>query len=353
MSQINGLVLSDWASCTQGGADGISAFQRNICRIAQAATAEQALKWRAVLADFSASTEKELKDLQDYVDTLPASADVTQLKTDLWGTGTSCATATAGSVCSRLTTAESNITSLQSTVATHTGQISTLISDVATINSQISAVINGAMLEITVGAENLSAGPLYEAVLRNPARSRLTSYIEALDANIVVANNGCSATNGSPTVVITATNSFAIGNVVKLNGFSSCRGIPASSMNDSVVVTAVTATTFTFTASSNATSSGTGGGANAYAQRVNGRGLGMAWQTSDAEQLLTTTFSNKPYKFLMTGPATVFTVNPGGTLPSGWGTPASPGVGFLCYDIANRSATAANIKAGGASVRCY
>lgn len=352
MSQINGLVLSDWASCVQGGSDGLSAFQRNICRIAQAATAEQALKWRGVLADFAASTDRELKDLQNYVDTLPSSADVAQLKTDLWGTGSSCATATAGSVCARLTTAESNITSLQSTVSTHTTQINTLISDVATINSQISAVINGAMLEITVGQENLAAGPLYEAVLRNPGRSRLTAYIESLDANITVPNNGCSATNGSPNVVITATNSFAVGNVVKLNGFTSCRGIPAADMNDSVVVTAATATTFTFVANSNATSSGTGGGSSAYVQRVNGRGLGMAWQTSDGEQLLTTTFSNKPYKFLMTSAATNFTVAPGGTLPPGWGG-LTPGAGFLCYDIANRSATAANIKSGGSSVRCY
>ena len=357
VSQINALVLSDWSSCVQGGADNITAFQRNICRIAQAATAEQALKWRGVLSDFASQTERELQDLQTLVDALPSGSDVNQIKSDLYGTGSSCATATAGSLCVRLNTAEANITSLQSSVATHTGQINTLISDVATINSQIAAVINGAMLEITIGQENLAAGPLFESVLRNPGRSRITAYIESVDPNVSVANNGCSATNGSPTLTVTtsAAHGLTAGNVVKLGGFTACRGWTSAQLNDQyVVVTAPTTTTFTVTLSTNATSGGTGGGSNAYVQNIKGRGLGRAWQTSDNEVLLSTTGNNKPYSFLVTGAATVFAASPGGTVPFTWVNGSTPvGSGWVCYDISNRSATAVQIKTGGSSVRCY
>lgn len=354
VSQINSLVLSDWASCASGGPDTLSTLQQNICKIAQASTVEAKLQLKGELAAFAQSQEKELNELSSRLDATPSQSDVNQLKTDLYGsTSATCAAPLAGSVCQRLNSAESRLTALESTVNNPTTGVAALNTAVASINSQLSAVINGAMLEITIGDENLAAGPLYEAVLRNPARSRLTAYVDSVDANLVIANNGFSTTNGSTTVVVTSTaHGYSVGNVVSLGGVSgSVGGVSSAALSDQYVLTAVTANTFSFTVPSAATSSQNGGGNSAFVRRVNGRGLGRAWQTSDGEVLLTTTFSNKPYKFVVTGASTVFTVNPDTPLPTGWAGLTS-GPGFVCWSKTDRNASAATIKAGGTGIRC-
>lgn len=333
-AQIDTLIMSDWASCTTSGPDALSTFQQNICRIAQAANIESRAQLKGELATLIANNQEKLINVQNALDNSTGSIESLQ---------------------AQITTVDNSLTALTTQVNTNTTDISTLTTSVANINSQISAVINGAMLEITIGTENLSAGPLYEAVLRNPGRTRITAYIDSMDANKTISNNGLSMTNGSPNVVVTSTaHGYSVGNVVKLNGLSASRGLSSAALNDRYTITAVTANTFTFTAPNNATSTGTGGGNSGYVARINGQGLGRAWQTSDGEVTLATTFSVRPYNFIVTGGSTTFTNAPGGTQVFTWVDNSTPvGSGWICYSVSDRSASASTIKAGGANIRCY
>lgn len=333
-SQINDLIMSDWSSCVTSGPDTLTTFQQNICRIAQAATVEAKAQLKGELATLIAANQEKLVNVQNALDS--SSGDITSLQ-------------------SQITSVSNSLSTLTTQVNTNTTNISTLTASVASINSQISAVINGAMLEITIGVENLSAGPLYESVLRNPGRSRITAYIDSVDANKTISNNGVSTTNGSPTVIITSnSHGYNVGNVVKLNGLNSTNGLSSAVINDQYVITGVTANTFTITVPVNATSNGAGGGNAGYVARVNGRGLGRAWQTSDGEVSLSTTFSIRPYSFLVTGAATTFGASPGGSSPFTWvNNSTAVGAGWVCYSITNRSASAATIKSGGSDIRCY
>lgn len=354
VSQINSLVLSDWASCSTGGADTLTTLQQNMCRIAQAATVEARVKLRGEVAALVSSLEREVQDLQTALDSVASSADLNQVKTDLYGsTSATCVAPIAGSVCARLNSAESRLTSLENTVNNPTTGVAALNTAVANINSQLSAVINGAMIEITVGDENLAEGPYFESLLRNPARDRLVAYVDAMDANKAISNNGVSTTNGSATVTVTATShGYSVGNVVKLSGLTGTGGLTAANLNDRFVVASVpNANTFTFTASTNASSNASGGGLAGYVNRINGQGLGRAWSAADGEQTYQTTFSLKPYTFLVTGASTTFTASPDTPLPSGWAG-LTPGTGFVCWSKTSRTASASTIKAGGSSIRC-
>jgi hypothetical protein len=353
VSQINSLVLSDWSTCTAAGADALSTLQQNICRIAQAATIEAKTQLKGELASYVTEQEREITALSNRLDSVASASDVVQLKTDLYGnaTGATCAVPLAGSVCARLNSIEGRVTTLESTVNNPSTGVGALNTAVANINAQLVQVINGAMIEITIGRENLLASPLYESVLRNPARSRITAYIDSNDANKTVSS--VATTNASSTVVVTSTaHGYLVGNTIKHNGVLAVGGLSSAQLNDQVIITAVTANTYSYVASTAATSTATGGGSNGYVFRVNGRGLGMAWQTVDGEVLLQTTFSYKPYKFLVTGASTVFAAAPGGALPNGWAG-LTPGSGFVCYSITLQNTTASVIKAGGSDIRCY
>lgn len=333
-SQINNLIMSDWSSCVTSGPDTLTTLQQNICRIAQAATVEAKAQLKGELATLIAANQEKLINVQNALDS--SSGDIASLQ-------------------AQITSVSNSLSTLTTQVNTNTTNISTLTASVASINSQISAVINGAMLEITIGVENLSAGPLYESVLRNPGRSRITAYIDSVDANKTISNNGVSTTNGSSTVVISSnSHGYNVGNLVKLNGLNATNGLSSAVLNDQYVITAVTTNTFTITVPVNATSNGAGGGNAGYVARVNGRGLGRAWQASDGETSLTTTFSLRPYNFLVTGSATTFGASPGGSSPFTWvNNSTAVGSGWVCYSITNRSASAATIKGGGSDIRCY
>ena len=357
VSQINSLVLSDWATCSVGGADALTALQQNICKIAQAATLEAKVQLKGELSSFVAAQDAALRALSDRLDNAASNVDIVQLKTDVYGnaTGATCSAPIAGSVCARLNSAQSSITTLQSTVASQGTSISGLTASVATLNAQLAQVINGAMIELTIGSENLAAGPLFESVLRNPLRNRLVAYVEAVGPNIAIANNGCSTLNGSPTVTMTTgtVHALVVGNVIKLSGMSSCSGLSSAVMNDQYVVTSVpSTTTFTFTAPLNASSGGNGGGNAGFMQQINGRSLAQFWTTISGTTKASTTFSNRPYTFQITGTSTVFTAAPtAGALPNGWAGLTS-GPGFVCYDVTNRSATQSTVLAGGSNIIC-
>lgn len=350
-SQINALVLSDYSTCkalpTDGGSTN-NALIKKICDVAQASTIESKVELQGQLATLSSFLSTQISDLQTRLDDF----DAGQHKADLYGTGTSCATATAGSLCVQVATLTSSLATLDSRVTAAEGNITTLNSSVAAINSSLSTVVNGAMFEITIGNENVLAGPVYESLLRKGDRSRINGYINANSPNASFSSNPCTTVNGSPTITLTKTShGLTVGDTVQLGGLTSCRGIPGGAMNDSyTVVTTPTANTFTVLTNTAATSSGTGGGSNGYFTKIVGRGLGQVWVTANGETTATTS-AGKAYNILITGASTSFTVAPGGTLPAGWGG-LTPGAGFVCYSITNLSASAATIKAGGANVRC-
>jgi len=357
-AQISTLILSDYATCTSTPSDGGStndALIRKICQIAQASTIESKNQLKGELQAYINTLETELNSVQDRLATVEANtANTSQILTDLYGTGNSCATATAGSICARVTALESSVSTLQSQMTSANSAISVLQGQVAAINATINAAVAGMMTEVTIGNENLAAGPLYESVLRKQDRTRINAYIEDIAANQSLGNNPFSASNGSPTVTVTLTaHGLSVGNVVKFDGLQSGRGFLSGQVNDSYIVDTVpNANTFTITMTSNATSGGTFGGSVGYFYKINGRGLGQAWAQADGEVYATSTFSNKPYKFLITGAATVFGAAPtGASLPVGWAG-LTPGFGFICYSKTDRSATAATIKAGGANIVC-
>jgi hypothetical protein len=232
--------------------------------------------------------------------------------------------------------------------------ISVLQGQVASIQATINSAVAGMMTEVTIGNENPVAGPLYETVLRKQDRTRVNAYIEDLSANVTLANNPFNATNGSAIVTVTSTaHGLAVGNIVKFDGLAAGRGFLSGQVNDQYEVSTVpTANTFTIVLSTSATSGGGLGGAVGYYYKINGRGLGQAWAQADGEVYSTSTFSNKPYKFIITGATTVFGAVPtGATLPVGWAG-LTPGFGFVCYSKTDRAATAVMIKAGGANIVC-
>lgn len=357
-AQINSVILSDYATCSSTPADGGStndSLIRKICQIAQASEVEARNQLKGELQAYINTLEGELNSVQDRLSTVEANtANTAQILTDLYGAGSSCATATAGSICYRVDELETSVATLESDMADAQSAISVLQGQVAAIQATINAAVAGMMTEVTVGNENLGAGPLYESMLRKQDRTRINAYIEDLGANQQLGSNPLNATNGSPTVTVTLTaHGLAIGNVVKFDGLAAGRGFTSAQVNDQYSVVSVpTANTFTITMSSNATSGGTLGGAVGYFYRINGRGLGQAWAQVDGEVYVTSTFSNKPYKFIITGASTTFTAAPtGAPAPVGF-VGLTPGYGWLCYSKVDRLATSATIKLGGTNIVC-
>lgn len=347
-SQINALILSDYATCKASPTDGgvtNDALVRKICEVAQASTVEAKIALKGELSNFITQLSSQIASVQDKLSGLASASDVAQIKTDLYGTGNSCGTATAGSLCVRVSTLESSVTTLQSQMTSAQNAI-TAIQNQLTI---LSGTVANAMVDITIGNENVSAGPLYETVLRRADRSRINAYISAVDAPIALSNNPMNATNGSPTVTVNHTShGYLVGNVVRFMSLDPGRGFNSAQVWSQYTVVTASANSFTITMSSNATANGSFGGSGGVMQRVNGQGLGQAWVTADGETSFSSTLGNRPYSFIVTGTTTTFTVVPG-TVPSGF---ANNLPGFICYSSANHAASVATIKAGGANIVC-
>lgn len=338
IAEINSLVLSEWATCDAGQ---MTSLQKQMCDIAQAATAEIRLEFLSQLSLFVKVNEEKLNNLQNRMDNSEASivdilADISSIQT---------------SIASLQTT----ITALQTAVNDNASDIADLETAINNLNNNVVAAVQNALTNITIGNENLAAGPLYEVILRNPTRTSISAFINAVDSNQEVVNNGCTATNGSPIVTITTTNphGFSVNDVVQLAGFTACRQIPSAKMNSNLrVLSTPTATTFTVNVGQNAVGNGTGGGNNSYVYRVQGRGLGQLWTTTAATSFYATDISSKNYNFIITGTSTVFGAAPN-TSPFVFVNNSTPvGAGYVCYNTTNIAATSANILAGGANIIC-
>lgn len=116
-----------------------------------------------------------------------------------------------------------------------------------------------------------------------------------------------------------------------MQGLTSGRGFSAGDLTgDFTVVTTPTADTFTVVVRKNASSSGTTGGSGGVVNRVQGRGMGTVWKTSD-------------------GADAAVRVTSLGTKAYNWIVKAN---GDICYSTSNNAATFATINAGGGSIVC-
>jgi hypothetical protein len=310
-SQISGLIESDFATCPVSGSTA-DALINKICQVAHAVSDEQSAAIKSQLATVNTWVQGQLNAVNDNLVALDAveQNDVATIN-------------------ATITTINSTLVTVNSTLGTlGTRMTNALQTAIASIN----ASLNGTMRPFDIGIENLAAGPLYETVLRLTDKTRINAYVEAVGANANLGSNPVTASSGSSTVTVTAVaHGFAAGYLVHMQGLTSGRGFSAGDLTgDFVVVTAPTADTFTVVIRKNASSSGTTGGSGGVVNRVQGRGMGTVWKTSD-------------------GADAAARVTNLGTKAYNWIVKAN---GDICYSTTNNSATFAVINAGGAGVVC-
>lgn len=338
ITEINNLVLSEWATCDS---NQMTSLQKQMCDIAQAATAEIRLEFLSQLSLFVKLNEEKLNNLQNRMDSSEVSLEsiLSEIAT----------------IQGNITALQTNITNLQTAVNNNTSDIADLETAITNLNNNVVAAVQNALTNITIGNENIAAGPLYEVILRNPTRTSISAFINAVDSNLAVTNNGCLAVGSSSIVTITTVDphGFSVNDVVQMAGFTSCRQIPSAKMNSSVrVLSTPSATTFTVDVGQNAVGNGTGGGTNAYVYRVQGRGLGQLWTTTASTSFYATDISSKNYNFIITGTNTVLGSAPNSS-PFVFIDGTTPvGAGYICYNTTNIAATLANILSGGVDIIC-
>lgn len=355
VSQINALVLSDWAACEVGGPDDLSQLQQNMCEIAQASTVEARLDLQSKLQQFANQASERIKNLQNQLEN--SGASVVNIENNLFGSssGATCSTPDPGSVCAQVNDLESRLSTIEGLVNDPNSGINALNNAVADLNSKLNDLADGVMRPIEIGVENITAGPLYETILINPNRSRMTAYFEAAGSAATVATNGFSVSPGS-SIVTVQTNSahgYQVGETIEVYGARGFSGIEAGDINGSFTIQNVpNSTELEIDVGVNATNASGGGGQDAYLKHVLGRGLGIFWKTGDGQSTFTTTLGSQSYNFLVTGSSTQFANPPGaGALPDDWSSP-TPGEGFVCYDVAAPQASTNVILSGGGNIIC-
>lgn len=312
-STLNTLIQSDFASCPATGdtADGLT---RKICQIAQAATVE-------VRVQISSQLQSYVVKLQNQLGALSG---------DLAGSN-----ANLSVIQSQITAMQTDISTLQTQMTSANAAIVAL----QNLTNSIGTAITGNMVSITIGEENLIAGPMYESLLKRADNKRFNGFVEALGAPVVLGNNALVATNASATITVTSSaHGLAVGDVVTFAGLTGNRGYTAGDgYGEFSVVTAPTANTFTILFPRNATSSGSFGGNSATYRKVNGRGMSTIWKSGDASDtaVRVANLGTLRYNFIIRRKA----------------SDGSNNTAEMCYDKSNNAASFATINAaaeGGA-----
>ncbi|MEM4379136.1 MAG: hypothetical protein QXL01_00415 [Thermoplasmatales archaeon] len=154
---LDGLVTSDFKDCS-GVGETANVIIQNICKFAQAATSEV----RVELANKLAAHVRILQERLDSgdLDTISLAVQIGNINNDL---------------------------------------------------AVLKALVNAGMTDVVIAAEVLSAGPLYETLLRRSDKGRINAYVEAYGQQISLGDNPATATNGSS--VVTIQTGFAITSV--------------------------------------------------------------------------------------------------------------------------------------------
>lgn len=298
LSQISGLIESDFKSCPASG-DTADALIRKMCQVAQAATVEAQVEFKAQLATF-------VKQMEDKISALNAQGgrnedEITALQTAIT------------SLDGRMTSAEAAITALQNSIAS------------------INGTLSGTMNAVEVGTEILSAGPLYETLLRRGDKARINGYVESYGTTQSLPNGPLTASNGNSSVTVSLTaHGYSTNDVVELGGLVEGRGFSSGHLVGEFLITGTTANTFTVTLGTTATSNGSFGGNMATVRKVLGRGIGTLWKTVDGADVAVrqTKLGSKRYNFIVKSN------------------------GDICYDTTNPLANFATINAGGVNILC-
>lgn len=165
---ITGLVSSDFATCPLSG-NTSDALINKICKVAQAANAEQLIAIKDQLSSINNMLKEKLNAINDDIATLNDS----------------------------LASDEALITTIQGNITSLTTSLNNLIS-----------TVNGTLTPIEIGSENSSAGPSYESVMRLVDKSKIYASTQSYNSgNITLGSNPITPVNGSATVTITRTTS--------------------------------------------------------------------------------------------------------------------------------------------------
>lgn len=310
---LTAMISSDYATCPASG-DTADALIRKICNVAQAATNEAKVELKGQLSMFNQQLQGQINAISAQLVTQSASID---------------------SINTQLTTINSTLTTLDGRMTSAEGAITAL----QALTASISGVLAGNMLTVDIGTENVSAGPLYETVLRRVDKKKFAGYVYALGTSQAFASNPFTAVNGSANVTVALTaHGYVTGDIVLIQGLSGSRGFSNAQVYGEFVVGTTTANTFVITLSGGtASSSGTLGGSAGLVQKVVGRGMGTLWASGNVSDVAVrlTNLGSKRYNFIIRRIA----------------SDVSNNTAELCYDKTNNAATFATINAaaeGGA-----
>jgi hypothetical protein len=302
---LDALIESDYASCSNQG-DTVDPLVNKICLVAQAATVEVQVELQAQLGSF-------VNQLEDQIEAV--NNDLASHQVSISGINATLINIQADiiTITSRITSAEAAIDALEDQL------------------ESITDTLSGTMISLSVGEENVSAGPVYEMVLRRVDRTRFNGYVEAYGSPISLPDNALTAVNGSAIVTVSATaHGLLVDDVVNLSGLTEGRGFTSGDLvGNFVVLTVPTVNSFTIQLRRNATQNGTFGGTIGVVQKFNGRGMATLWKTGDASDssVRVTSVGSRSYNFIIRRLASDSTK------------------AELCYSSSDRSASIATINA--------
>jgi hypothetical protein len=345
-ASLDAIINSDYATCPSSG-DTADPLIRKICQVAQASTIELQVQLTNQMASY-------VNDLKDQITANQTDLANQQALIDAANTAVATNTGNIATLQSQITAANLQLSTINATLSNIQVDITTLqgrmtsaeaaIAALQSLTNSINGTLQGVMTLVSIGEENLTAGPVYEAILKSVDKKRFNGYVEAYGPQQTLGNNVITAVSGSATVTIALTShGYAVGDILEFSQVTASRGFLTSDVNGPLTVVSVpNANSFTVTYPRVATSSGTLGGSIAYLRKVNGRGMATLWKSADVSDsaVRATSAGSKTYNFIIRRIASDVTNN----------------TAELCYDKSNRSATFATINAaptgGSGNILC-
>lgn len=340
-SNLNTLITSDFSTCPQSG-DTSDPLINKICQVAQASTVEVRTQLLDQMGLF-------VNQLQNEIDADRTDLAAQQAAIDSANTAIAANSANISTLQAQIAAANAQITSINASITNLQGDVLTLQTQMTSANAAIAALqaltnsingtLNGAMISLSIGEENLAAGPYYEAALRRVDKTRFNGYVQSVSAYQSFGANPITAVNASSTATFAlTTHGYVVGDVIELNGLTAGRGFLTGDLAGQFTIVSVpNANSFTLSLARAASSAGTTGGSVGIVRKIGARGMATLWKSGDASDVAVrvTNAGSKAYNFIIRRIS----------------TDVSNNTGELCYDKTNASATFATINAavaGGA-----
>lgn len=378
--QINSVLISDFKTCTSVGIETSDLLIRNVCKIAQAATVEARVELKGQLGELISQLQDQVE--ADRIDIVSYQSSITSLNntltnlqvaiatnlesvdiaddTSLAGYGPFFESILRANDRSKINSFSNSMTSISVgsnplRVHGNTTVTATVATDMVNLTAHL--LSNGAPVKFTTSntlPAPLSTSTTYYVVNASANTFQVSTTVGGSAVDITSTGSGTHRLTSQQIFITTSgAHGLLVGNTINLTGFAAGVGglLAGDVTGDFLVASVPTTSTLTIHIIDFSTTSSTSmGGSLGSLQKVLGRGMSTAWQTASDEQLKVSS-GTRNYNFLITGASTVFTANPA-VNPTGWGGFAAPGAGFVCWKIDNASASAAQIKAGGATVTC-